>query len=303
MSFEQDSVWKEVLEACFEEFLRFFFPRVHHAVDWSREIEFLDKELEPLIRDGQSGKNHADKLVKVTLRSGEEVCILVHVEVQGYWEADFPERMHRYNHRIQERFGKNVVSLAVLTDDRPAWRPVLHGLVRWGFAHIFLFPIAKLTDYRDRWGELETSENPFAVVVMTHLKYQEAGQAPERRLEVKLGLIRTLYKRRFERKLVEHLLRFIDWILTLPEELDKVVWREVAELEGVRTMPYVTSWERLGERRGLRESIVLALLEKFGEPARTLVPRLEAIVNADQLRAIFLACLKAESLDELSKLL
>ena len=32
------------------------------------------------------------------------------------------------------------------------------------------FPIAKLLDYESRWQELESSDNPFAIIVMAHLK-------------------------------------------------------------------------------------------------------------------------------------
>jgi len=35
------------------------------------------------------------------------------------------------------------------------------------------FPILKLSDYESRWDELENSTNPFAVMVMAHLKTRE----------------------------------------------------------------------------------------------------------------------------------
>jgi hypothetical protein len=35
----------------------------------------------------------------------------------------------------------------------------------------FTFPIVKLLDYRARWQDLERSTNPFATVVMAHLKF------------------------------------------------------------------------------------------------------------------------------------
>ncbi len=42
---EYDSAWKEVIEEHFESFLEFFFPEIHKDIDFSKEFEFLSKEL------------------------------------------------------------------------------------------------------------------------------------------------------------------------------------------------------------------------------------------------------------------
>lgn len=62
---EFDSPWKEILEAYFEEFMLFFFPTAHADIDWSRGVEFLDKELQQVVRDAELGRRYADKLAKV----------------------------------------------------------------------------------------------------------------------------------------------------------------------------------------------------------------------------------------------
>ena len=41
-----DSPWKEAVELLFPDFMSFFFPTIHAAIDWSRSYQFLDKELE-----------------------------------------------------------------------------------------------------------------------------------------------------------------------------------------------------------------------------------------------------------------
>jgi len=40
---------------------------------------------------------------------------LVHIEVQGYPDEEFSERMFRYFYKIFDRHGKRVVSMAILT--------------------------------------------------------------------------------------------------------------------------------------------------------------------------------------------
>ena len=47
---EQDAFWKEALDTYFEDAIAFFFPVVHRDIDWGRGYEFLDKELEKLVR-------------------------------------------------------------------------------------------------------------------------------------------------------------------------------------------------------------------------------------------------------------
>lgn len=54
----QDTVWKKIIEALFQDFVSFFLPNV-----------FLDKEFEKLFPETRKGKRYVDKLVKVFLNS------------------------------------------------------------------------------------------------------------------------------------------------------------------------------------------------------------------------------------------
>ena len=83
----QDSAWKDIIEVLLEEFLEFFFPKIHGSIDFSKGYTFLDKEFQKILTTSETGKRYADKLVKVYLVSGEEKWLLVHVEVQGYRET------------------------------------------------------------------------------------------------------------------------------------------------------------------------------------------------------------------------
>ena len=61
-----------------------------------------------------------------------------------------------------------------------------------------VFPMVKLLDYLPRWAELEADPNPFAIVVMAHLKAQQLQQPQERR-EWKVRLVRMLCQRGYDR--------------------------------------------------------------------------------------------------------
>jgi hypothetical protein len=100
---EYDSPWKQMLQLYFEDFMRFFFPQTHAQIDWSRGFEFLDQELQQVVRDAGLGKRLIDKLVKIYGIGGEEEWLLIHIEVQSQEETDFPKRMFVYNYRIVRR--------------------------------------------------------------------------------------------------------------------------------------------------------------------------------------------------------
>jgi hypothetical protein len=118
-----DSPWKDALQRYLPQFLAFFFPALAADIDWGRGYEALDKEFQQIIRRAKVGKGLADKLFKVWLRDGSEHWLLIHIEVQGEYEKAFPERMFRYNLAAYTVYNREVVSLAVLCDDRADWRP------------------------------------------------------------------------------------------------------------------------------------------------------------------------------------
>ena len=68
---DHDSPWKEALEGWFPEFLALLFPAVHTGIDWSRGHRFLDKELQQIVRDAETGRRYADKLVGVHRLDGQ----------------------------------------------------------------------------------------------------------------------------------------------------------------------------------------------------------------------------------------
>ena len=163
-----------------------------------------------------------------------------------------------------------MVSLAVLADRHPNFRPQRFEMARWGFRCLFEFPTVKLLDYRERWEELEKDENPFAVVVMAHLKEQERRRGEdESLLRWKIRMVKMLYERGYSRHDVLLLYRFIDGLIRLPEELGKRFHQEIIKYEEERKMPYVTTAERIGIEKGIQQGIQQGILigEERGKQA------------------------------------
>ncbi len=187
---DADSPWKESLDQYFEPCLAFFFTDAHAEIDWSRGYEPLDKELQPIVRQSKQGRRYVDKLVKVRLKTGEEKWLLIHVEVQARRDREFPRRMLVYNHRIFDRYDHETVSLAILADDDPSWRPDRYEYGRWGFRALIEFPVVKLLDHAGQYERLESDPNPFAVVVLAHLKAMETRRSPAERHLWKVRLVK-----------------------------------------------------------------------------------------------------------------
>ncbi|WP_404783609.1 Rpn family recombination-promoting nuclease/putative transposase [Altericista sp. CCNU0014] len=265
-----DSPWKDILRAYFPPAIAFFFPQTAALIDWSKPYEFLDKEFQAVSQDAAVGRRYADQLVKVWLKGGTELWLLLHLEVQSQSETEFEERMFIYSLRIFDQFRQVPISLAILCDESLSWRPSCYEANYPDTSLNFKFGTVKLLDWRDRMDELESSDNPFATVVMAHLKVIETKRDVDRRKNWKFRLTRGLYEKGYERQEILDLYRFIDWILVLPEAVEREFWQELQVFEEERKVTYVTNAERFGIEKGLKQGIEQGAVQE----ARSLILRL-----------------------------
>jgi Putative transposase, YhgA-like len=258
---DSDSPWKQILRGYLPYAINFFFPEVNKLINWRIPPVFLDKELEQLNPDDKIGKRYADQLVEVRLKGGESAILLLHIEIQASKDKNFEERMLVYAIRIYSRFKQLPCSLAILCDSNNLWRPNEWCLTSPSSSLDFRFTSVKLMDYEDQWAWLESSQNPFAVVVMAHLKAEELkGKAKERK-NWKFLLVQGLYEKGYNGDQVRDMFRFIDWIMVLPEKLGNTFWNELKAFEQEKNMTFITSVEEIGIKKG-KEEIVLVMLAK-----------------------------------------
>jgi hypothetical protein len=246
----QDSPWKRILRQYFPEAIEFFFPEIAKTIDWTKPIEFLDKEFLKIAPDAATGNRHADQLVKVYLKEGKAIFLLLHIEIQASYEARFTKRIFTYNIRIFDYFDQVPTSLVILCDTNPKWRPHKFGASPPGTTMAFEFSTVKLLDYGDRIEELKQSPNPFAWVVVAHLKLQETKQDKVSRKDWKLRLFQELYESGYNQEVIANVCNFIDWLLNLPKPLENQFRRELKIYEEERKMPYGYTIERIGYDRG-----------------------------------------------------
>jgi hypothetical protein len=304
-----DSPWKGIIERYFPDLINFFFPNLYTIIDWTHAPVFLDKELQKLQRQAQEGKRLADKLVKVRLRNGESAILYIHLEIQGQYDKNFPKRMFIYYYRFFDHYG-HVISLAILTDDDASWRPQQYQRDFAGCNLTFQFPTIKLLDYWGKWKELEASTNPFAMVVMAHLRALETQRNPARRLHWKVELYKLLHRAHYTSQQILDLFWFMDWVLTLPERFEQQFEAVYQQYEEANNMEYVTSVERRGIQKGLqqgilqnlRENVLQILQVRFKQVPKPLIKTLQSIEDTSLLSKFHEQAVVVNSLEEFKRL-
>ena len=303
---DHDSPWKGALEVFFRPFMEFLYPQVGALIDWEKPVEFLDKELQKITRSAKNSRRYADKLVKVQFLNGSEQWILIHIEVQGAPETDFAERMFIYYYRIRDRYQKPVVSLAVLTDTRPDFRPNHYSNEIAGCSLRFEFATVKLLDWQDKTDELLHDENPFGLLIAAQLTAKLIKDG-KNRVDNLIGYYRLAAQKKLPRELVMQLVVFLEWIVALPEDLTPYYNEQLEHLEEDNKMTYISIIERQGIEQGIGQGRISTLQNtlqkllqlKFGEPAAEYEQRLlqaqeaeltlwtERVLFAESIDAVF----------------
>ncbi len=248
---DTDSPWKDLLERFFRPFLALCFPLIEAAIDWTRGIVFLDKELQARVRDAHSGRLYVDKLVQVWRKDGTPQRIFIHVEIQSQPDPRLPQRLYRYFSRLSEACPGPVVSLVVLADADPHWRPQRYESAVWGCQICFEFPVCKLLDLPEATLKAAVG-NPVALLVLAHRAAQRTRQDPHGRKGRKLELLRELGRQGWEKQEILEVYRLLDWLMPLPERHERELQEELETIEKDNVMPYISSAERFGLEKGLQ---------------------------------------------------
>jgi hypothetical protein len=116
-----------------------------------------------------------------------------------------------------------------------------------------------------------------------------------------LRLVRGLYERGLGAEDVRQLLRFIDWIMELPEPLERR-FREDAEAARQEThMRFMDIFERAEIEKALLDGIESCLKVKSGAAGLELLPELREIRDHELLRKVLKRIETAESPEEVRR--
>jgi len=108
-----------------------------------------------------------------------------------------------------------------------------------------------------------------------------------------------------DKHLVRDVLRFLDWLIALPRELDVLYLEDMLTMQEDTVVAYVTSWERIGEARGeargilkeKRQILELQVSKKFGLDAKD-QGLIESCADPERLDSALTTILDATTKDE-----
>ncbi|MEZ6141999.1 MAG: hypothetical protein R3B84_15645 [Zavarzinella sp.] len=165
----------------------------------------------------------------------------------------------------------------------------------------FEFNLVKLLDYAERLDELTNHRSPVGLVVAANIRSLLTHGNADLRFADKARLIRQLFDRKLTSDEVWNIMRLLDWLVELPEELAEDFNKVRNEMMRENQMPFVTSFEqiaekkgfKLGEERGRDEGI------KLGEERGQRIGQIQAFEEVLGLPRTSVEELQQKSIDEL----
>ncbi|MFN3690754.1 MAG: cytosolic protein, partial [Fimbriimonadales bacterium] len=305
-----DAAWKLFLEQ--PNYLRYLIrradPLLHNMIDWRRGVEYLENELQQITPESATGRQIVDKLVRVYLRNGEEQWILIHIEVQSQPDPSFAERVYAYNATIWLRYRRQVVSIAILADTRPAWRPTRYERVLGNHRLVFEFVSLKVIDLDE--AELLADPEPAALILAAFKRAAQTKRKTQLRLQARIELLRLTVERGYNEELTANLLGLLEWIMNLPKLVEREYERALEAYKretGVPIVPRIVEMTlregleqgieqglqkglqqglQQGLQKGLQQSLINLLVNLFGRVPRDIRKSVRQIQDPDLLLAL-----------------
>ncbi len=247
-SSDYDGAWKETLRFHLMESMKACFPNIADLIDWNHDPIWLDKEISQIIGLAGHRNSEVDVLFKVHLINGLDQWILCHLEIQTSYESDFASRIDLYNAGLKWMFRQEVITLVILADLRPNWRPNVYHFELGDYGSDRRFPVCKLLD---RVSSDWIDDNSLVVqVARAQIAALQTASDPHARFSAKTQLVRNLYTLGYNSDKIREIFRLIDWMMRLRSDLDRRFKSELVAFEEELEMPYVTSIERLAREEG-----------------------------------------------------
>jgi len=241
---DHDYEWKLLLERLFEEAILFFMPELHAQIDFNIEPIFLEKEFQNLIAEKfKDKKKSVDKLAKVRLKNGNEQWVLIHIEVQSYFEKNFARRIFIYYYLITEKYGNlDLTTLAVYTGAKIPKQFNKYERDCFGTELSFKFNSYKVRDQKE--ADLLANDNPFALAILANWYLLKSKNNVPQRFAYKRKLIELAQKKGLSRREIHALFRFIRYIVELPKPISDEFDNGIVQILNERKMTIPTEQDK-----------------------------------------------------------
>ncbi|ALF10324.1 Rpn family recombination-promoting nuclease/putative transposase [Parageobacillus thermoglucosidasius] len=246
MAVDHDRLFKELIQAFFEEFILLFFPNMYEHIDF-RHLSFLSEELFTDVTAGE--KYRVDLLVETKLK-GEDGLIIVHIENQSYVQPSFPERMFIYFSRLFEKYRTNIVPIAVFSYDAIRDEPSSFTLPL-PFGNILHFRFFPVELRKQNWRNYIRSDNPIAAALLSKMGYTESE-----RIELKKQFLRMLVRLELDEAKQRLLIGFFETYVRLSDDEEQQLRNEVNQMETKekeQVLELLISYEQKGKREGAKQ--------------------------------------------------
>ena len=216
-----DGNWKEIIREFFPDFMEFFLPELHNDIDYSRTPEFLEQEFHDILEKMGGGKRITDKLVKVFLKDGSEEWILIHIEVQYYFEKRYAGHVFMLKSKLSNLHpDKRITSIVVYTSKPTPRLFDRYSEDFYGTKITYQFNAYRV--WKQNEASLIANQNIFSLFVLANLylirtRKKEKGQM-QKRLELKEKLFELALERNINLEKISRLLIFVHEIIKLPIE-------------------------------------------------------------------------------------
>jgi len=224
-NYQNDELWKKIIEELPKEFVAFFFPDLYPDINWDAGYNFLKQEFSKLAAKSKSKKRSVDQILEVHLKDDKLSWILIHIEIQGYEDEDFGKRMFEYYYRIHDKHRKPITAIAIYTDANKNFKPNEYKINFAGTEITYKFHTYKILKSNEK--ELLESANPFALIVLAGKYALHSKNKEEQRKKFKFKLIRLLIERNYPEEVIEKILIFVDSLLHLSDELESDIKNEI----------------------------------------------------------------------------
>ena len=214
-----DGHWKEMIQEFIQEFIEYFLPELYPNVDFNYAPEFLDTELQNILESIGTNKRVLDKLVKVRLKNGQYKWLLIHIEVQSYFEKLFAERMFLMYAMIFAKFRQKILGIAIYTNKKIPKQFDKYEDKGFGSEAFYKFVAYKVIEQNEE--DLLKSDNIFALFVLANLYVSKTSKQDPKRLAMKEKLFELAMERNIDLDKISRLLIFVDGIMQLSKDLQE----------------------------------------------------------------------------------
>ena len=267
---DYDAHWKNITKKFLPQMLQIALPELAKDMDDSRDVEYLEQELNEVAIALGGPKRNADLLVKIPMKRSPDIWLALHVEIQGEAGGNLPERMFFYNAMLRAKYLKkprkkkprdsqeaqasDVVSLAILTAPRPEDEKPHYERISYSNNLRYEYPAIKLWEMNE--AELAASANPFDWALLSGLYVIRSGDNDRARTTYLRQLGETLDSKGWSRDEKLALYRFTEAILRPKDDEMWTAYREWVDNKSKEgTKMYISVAEELGMERGMKKGI------------------------------------------------